>query len=86
MKKKFLSGLVGLLALATMTACGETTSSVAPIAASVELKSIYDIIKGIWCIWTMRQHRLCCQRCLMLCMARKRVSLRMHRLYILLDT
>ncbi len=41
MKKKFLSGLVGLLALATMASCGETTSSSLP-ASSVSTSSVAD--------------------------------------------
>lgn len=41
MKKKFLSGLVGLLALATMSACGETTSSSVP-TSSVSTSSVAD--------------------------------------------
>lgn len=42
MKKKFLSGLVGLLALATMASCGENTSSVAPTSSSVSTSSVAD--------------------------------------------
>ena len=41
MKKKFLSGLVGLLALATMASCGETTSSSVP-TSSVSTSSVAD--------------------------------------------